>query len=141
MVPHREISELPTLRYRFESDTKVQPIPLVMHAAEVPIDDMSLVDKRAFFIESEELLCNIDIGVSLSGDLSEQIQSAAELPIEDRARQVVAAFRIASQKEPAAKLLVCLANRNVRTGHVNVPNEYRPPRQSPESAADNMRLH
>lgn len=87
-----------------------------MHAAEVPIDNMDLVDKRVFFIESEELLCNIDIGVSLSGDLCEQIQSAAELPIEDRARQVVAAFRIASQKEPAAKLLVCLVNRNVRTG-------------------------
>ena len=49
-----------------EAVAKVQPIPLVMHAAEVPIDDMSLVDKRVFFIESEELLCNIDIGVSLT---------------------------------------------------------------------------
>jgi len=26
-----------------------------MHAAEVPIDNMGLIDKRVFFIESEEL--------------------------------------------------------------------------------------
>ena len=50
------------------------------------------------------------------GIVREQIQSAAEFLVEDRARQVVAAFRIASQKEPAAKLLVCLVNRDVRTG-------------------------
>jgi hypothetical protein len=106
-----------------EAVAEAQPIPLVMDAAKVAIDDMSLVDERVFFIESEELLCDIDIGVGLSGDLSEQIQSAAELLIEDRSRQVVAAFRIASQKEPAAKLLIRLVNRNVRTGHVSVPDE------------------
>ena len=35
-----------------------------MHGAEVAIDDMRLVDKRVLFIESEELLGNIDIGVA-----------------------------------------------------------------------------
>src|SRR5215813_13524646 len=42
-----------------EPVAKVQPIPLVMDAAEVPIDDMGLFDKRVFFVESEELLRNI----------------------------------------------------------------------------------
>src|SRR5580692_10851712 len=68
-----------------EAVAKVQPIPLVMHASEVPIDNMGLVDKRVFLIEREELFRDIYIRVSLSGDLREQIPSATELPVEDRA--------------------------------------------------------
>ena len=112
-----------------------------MHTAEVAVDDMCLVVEWVLLIESEELLRNTDIRIPLSGDLCEQIQSAAEVLVEDGARQVVSMLRIAIQKETAAKLLLHLVDRDVRTGHISVPDQQSRRRQSGKPAANNMRLH
>src|SRR4029077_7784417 len=112
-----------------------------MHAAKAAIDHMRLVGERMLVIESEELLRNIDVGVALGGDRPEQVQSAAELLVEDGARQVVSMLRVAVQKEPAAELVLRLIDRDVRAEHVGVADEQRRRRQSRKSAANNMRLH
>src|ERR1700729_2617966 len=112
-----------------------------MHAAKVAIDDMRPVVERVLLIESEELLCKIDVGIILGGDRPEQVQSAAELLVEDGARQVVSMLRVAVQKEPAAELVLRLIDRDVRAEHVGVADEQRRCRQSCKPAANNMRLH
>src|ERR1700722_8146965 len=96
-----------------------------MHAAKAAIDDMRLVVERMLVIESEELLRNIDVGVALGGDGPEQVQSAAELLVEDGAGQVVALLRVAIQKEPAAELVLRLIDRDVRAEHVRDADEQR----------------
>src|SRR3984957_13372689 len=102
---------------------------------------MRLVVERMLVIESEELLRNIDVGKALGGDRAQQVQSAAELLVEDGAGQVVSMFRVAIQKEPAAELVLRLIDRDVRAEHVGVADEQRRRRQSRKSAANNMRLH
>ena len=77
---------------------------------------MRLIDERTLFIESEELLTKGNVRVGLGGDRREQIQSAAEFFVEDGAGQVVAALRIAIQKESASQLLIRLVDRDVLAG-------------------------
>src|ERR1700722_4887934 len=124
-----------------EAVAKRQSVPRPMHPAEVAVDNVRLVVERMLVIEREELLRDIDVRVALGGDRPEQIQSAAELFVEDGAGQVVAMLRVAIQEEPAAKLLLRLIDRDVRAGHVRVPDEQRGRRQSGKPAANNMRLH
>src|SRR5580700_3395220 len=112
-----------------------------MHRPEVAVDDVRLVVERVLAIKSEELLRDIDVWVAQSGDRREQVQSAAELLVEDGAGQVVTVLRVAIQKEPAAKLLFRLIDRDVRPGHVRVPDEQRCRSQSGKPAANDMRLH
>ncbi len=112
-----------------------------MHAGWAAIDNVRLGDERVLLIESQELLRDIDIGVLLRADLSEQIHSAAKFLVEDGARKVVSALRIAIQKESAAELVLRLIDRDVRTRRVDVPDEQRRRRQSGHPAANDMRLH
>ena len=112
-----------------------------MHMAEVAVDDMRLVVEGMLFVEREELLGDIDIGVVLGRDCRQQIHSAVEMLVEDGAGQVVAMLRVAIQKEPAAELVLRLVDRDIRAGHVGVADEQRRRRQSGKPAANNMRLH
>src|ERR1700733_10363161 len=112
-----------------------------MDAAKAAIDDMRLVVERVLLIESEELLCNIDGGVALGGDRPEQIQSAAELLVEDGAGQDVSMRRVAIQKEPAGEVVLRLIDRNARAERVGFADDQLARRQSSKPAANNMRLH
>src|ERR1700722_9719674 len=112
-----------------------------MHRPEVAVDDVRLVVERVLAIKSEELLRDIDVWVAKGGDRPEEIQSAAELLVEDGAGQIVATLRVAIQEEPAAEFVLRLIDRDVRPGHVRVPDEQRRRRQSGKPAANNMRLH
>src|SRR5437016_975809 len=112
-----------------------------MHGAKIAIDDMRLVVERVLSVESEELISYGNLGVDFGGNRREQVESAAEFLVKDRAGQVVAALRTAAQKEPAAYPIIRLIDCDVLAGHVSVPDEKRGRRQSAEPAANDMRLH
>src|SRR6185437_4135006 len=96
---------------------QAQPETWTAHDVEVAIEDVRLVMVRLAIIEVEEILRDGNGRISFGWNRIEQIERAAELLVEDRARQVVAALRAPAEKEPAAQQRVRLVDRDVRTSH------------------------
>jgi hypothetical protein len=92
---------------------------------QVAIDDVRFVVVPVPVIEGEELILDGNVWIGCGGDRREQVESAAEFLVEDGTGQVVAALRIAIQKEPAAQLLIRLVDRDVVPGHAGVSDEQR----------------
>src|SRR6185312_10392175 len=112
-----------------------------MHDAAVAIEDVRLVLIGIGLIEGEEVVGDRNLGIARGRNRLEQIERAAEFFVEDGAWQVVAARRVAPEKEPAAQPIVRLVDRDVGPGNVSIPDEKRRRRQSAEPAADDVRLH
>src|SRR5262249_52278730 len=104
-----------------------------MHGAAVAIEDMRPVLVRLARIEGEEFVRDGNRGIACGGDRLEQLEGAAKFLVEHGARQVVAALRAATEKEPTTHPLVRLVDRDVLAGYPRVLDEQRGRRQSAKS--------
>src|SRR5262249_16828138 len=110
----KELLDAPSIQHRLgsqhdpregEAVPKIQTKPRATDDVKVGIDYVRPVVEGVLVIESEELIFDGNVWISCAGDRREQLESAAEFLVKDRAGQVVAALRTAIQEEPTAELL------------------------------------
>ena len=122
----KELVDAPPVQHRFrrqhhprEAKTvgKAEPETRTVNDAAVAIEDVRFVLVRLAGVEGEEIFRDGDRWIACGRDRLQQIEGAAVFLVKDGARQVVAARRVAAEKETAAQHLARLVDRDVRPGY------------------------